>query len=116
MSVVNVKVANIRPQYNNLEEWMKNPNHVYVGRAGVVFIRGERFPKQASIWANPYKVGKEYTREEAITLYELYLREKIISHQLKDELLQLQGKVLGCWCHPEPCHAHVLLKLIEEFS
>lgn len=21
---------------------------------------------------------------------------------------------LGCWCHPRPCHAHVLVRLIEE--
>ena len=43
MSVVNVKVNCIRPKYNNLEEWMTDPNNVYIGRKGIVFINSERF-------------------------------------------------------------------------
>jgi len=31
MSVVNVKVKYIRPDYDNLEEWMNDDSHVYVG-------------------------------------------------------------------------------------
>jgi hypothetical protein len=46
-TVVCVKVDFIRPEYKNLEEWMRNPNNVYIGRSGVVFINGERFPKNA---------------------------------------------------------------------
>lgn len=26
------------------------------------------------------------------------------------KLPELQGKVLACWCHPEPCHGEVLIK------
>jgi hypothetical protein len=44
MSVVNCKVKYIRPEYNNLKEWMNNPNNVYIGREGVVFIDKKRFP------------------------------------------------------------------------
>lgn len=32
MSVVNVKVGNIRPKYSNLREWMEDPTNVYIGR------------------------------------------------------------------------------------
>lgn len=46
MQVVNVKVAHIRPKYNNLKEWMEDENNEYVGRGGVVFVNGERFPKE----------------------------------------------------------------------
>ena len=114
MSVVNVKVANIRPQgFQTLREWMKDPNHVYIGRGGVVFINGERFPKGASQWANPYKVTKDCPREKAIELYEAYIRKKIQAEGVND-LLSLKGKCLGCWCSPEPCHGDVLLKLLEE--
>ena len=28
-TVVNVKVKHIRPDYDNLKEWMENPNHEY---------------------------------------------------------------------------------------
>jgi hypothetical protein len=34
MSIVNCKVANIRPQYSNLQMWMADKNNVYIGRAG----------------------------------------------------------------------------------
>jgi hypothetical protein len=44
MAVVNVKVEYIRPKHKNLSEWMKDENNVYIGRKGVVFIDGKRFP------------------------------------------------------------------------
>ena len=54
---------------------MTDPNHVYIGRAGIVFIENQRFPKQASPWANPFKVGND--RETCLELYEEWLRDKI---------------------------------------
>lgn len=117
MSVVNVKVANLRPRFTTLQDWMANPENVYVGRAGVVFIEKQRFPKEASIWANPFKVGEgtgKYTRGEALRLYEEYIRAKIRGEYGVEKLLALKGKHLGCWCAPEPCHAEVLLRLIDE--
>lgn len=55
-NVVNVKVAFIRPQYNNLEEWMEDENNVYIGRKGVLILNGRRFPEKDSVWANPFKI------------------------------------------------------------
>ena len=40
-SVVNVKVAYIRPTYDNLKEWMEDPGHIYIGRKGIVFVNKE---------------------------------------------------------------------------
>ena len=31
-----------------------------------------------------------------------------------ESLIELEGKVLGCWCHPEPCHGDILVKLLRE--
>ena len=45
MAVVNCKVANIRPKYENLQEWMEDPNNVYIGRGGIVFINNQRSQK-----------------------------------------------------------------------
>ena len=53
-----VKVKNIRPNYDRLQDWMLNPNREYIGRCGVVFINKERYPKKLSQWANPFKVKK----------------------------------------------------------
>lgn len=112
--VVNVRVSYIRPLYKNLKEWCKDSKNVYIGRAGIVFVDKERFPKQASIWANPYKIGKNGTREEVLKKYEKYIRKKIKNENLQEQLLQLKGKNLGCWCHPEACHGDILVKLIEQ--
>lgn len=120
MSVVNCKVKFIRPEYDNLKEWIDDNNNVYIGRKGVVFIKDkitekkERFPKESSIFCNPFKVGKDGTREEVIEKYEKYIKEKIIvNNKLKEELIKMKNKNLGCWCYPEKCHGDVLLKIIN---
>jgi hypothetical protein len=124
MSVVNCKVAFLRPKYNNLEEWVNDDeNNVYIGRAGVVFIedkktgKKERFPKQASEFQNPFKIGKDGTRDEVIDKFRKYIVAKLGSDSnLKDALLKMEGKKLGCWCAPEPCHGNVLLELIKHYK
>jgi hypothetical protein len=78
---------------------------VYIGR-GQHAGKGY-FPR--SKWANPYTV-KRYGRAEALARYEQMVREG----PLWDELPELEGKTLACWCKPEPCHGDVLLKLLAE--
>jgi hypothetical protein len=113
MSVVNVKVANIRPLgFTNLREWISDSQNEYIGRKGIVFIDGQRFPKQDSMWANPFKVGRDGTREEVIQKYGLYIQEKLKDPEYKDAIETLRGKKLGCWCKPEGCHGDVLLEFI----
>lgn len=117
MSVQNVKVKNLRPDHQNLEEWMKDTNNIYIGRAGVVFINGIRFPKESSIFANPYKIGKDGTRDEVITKYKNYIEDKIKNNNnFLKELLSLKNKNLGCWCKPEPCHGDILIELIKKYT
>ena len=117
MSVVNCKVKFIRPQYNNLQEWCDDENNAYVGRAGIVFINNERYPKISSPFCNPFKIDKNNTREEVLIKYKNYLEELLENNdEMIEELLQLKGKNLGCWCHPESCHADILLKCINKYS
>jgi hypothetical protein len=116
-TVVDVHVASLRPRYQNLSEWMSDPTHVYIGRRGVVFIDGQRFPKQDSIWANPFKMSKTFSRDQVIQMYEKYIRQRLVENpELMNSLRQLQGKVLGCWCRPEPCHGDVLVRLYREVT
>jgi len=121
--VVNVKVKFIRPEYQNLGEWMDDPNNVYIGRRGIVFIDGERFPKKDSIWANPFKVKDYDDVEKCCRMYEEYVSKKLNSDKnLVKELLKLEGKNLGCWCKEKGtyparvCHGDVLVKLIQKYS
>lgn len=84
----------------------KEPHDVYIGRP--------------SKWGNPYshREGttaefKVDTRDEAIDAYESWLTEGKGKHLLND-LHELDGKVLGCWCKPKKCHGDVLVKLINK--
>ncbi len=104
MSVINVRVANLRKMgYTSLEEWLENPDHVYIGRV-CRYVKGANDSK----WKNPYPLSR-YSREESLKLY-----EKWVIKNLWDHLDQLEGKTLGCWCKPESCHGDVLVKLLKQ--
>ena len=115
-TIVNVRVAHLRPQYQNLKEWCEDPNNVYIGRKGVVFIEGVRYPPQDSMWSNPFKLSVSITREQCIEKYREYIVNKIQTHNLIDKLLALENKNLGCWCAPESCHGDVIKELIDHYS
>lgn len=88
----------------------KSPYTVYIGRAN-----GD-LPE--SKWANPFKIGKdalgnEWTRDQVISLYESWVRQ---TPELMAALPELRDQVLGCWCSPEACHGHVLVKLLAELD
>lgn len=118
--VVSVKVNHIRPKYNDLKEWMNDPNNVYIGRRGIVFVDGERYPKHDSVWANPYKIDRLNTRISVINKYRHYILNKLDRGEISyDELLELKGKKLGCWCKDTeyiPCHGDVLVDLIQNYK
>lgn len=114
MSVVNCRVSHIRPKYQNLKDWCSDPDNVYIGRKGIVFIDGKRYPKEDSIFCNPYKVGRDGNREEVLNKYLEYLKIKIKDINFVTQLKKLKNKNLGCWCKPDDCHGDILLKLISE--
>jgi hypothetical protein len=109
-----IRVANLRKEgYANLREWMDNPNNVYVGRRGRIFIHtgGEKeiFHYTGSKWANPFTL-KEYTLEESLRLYEKHLED----NGLVQDLEQLRGKTLGCFCDQTgDCHAKILSQRLD---
>lgn len=81
----------------------REPYDVYIGRP--------------SKWGNPFShkertraAFRTATREEAIRLYEGYVRNQ---PQLLADLYELRGKTLGCWCSPRPCHGDVLARLAD---
>jgi hypothetical protein len=118
MSIENVKVKYIRPKgYNNLKEWVKDTKNEYIGRAGIVFIDGERYPKRSSPFHNPFKIGKDGDRDEVINKYRSYIIDNIGKNEiLMKQLISMKGKRLGCWCYPDACHGDVLLELIDMYT
>jgi len=114
------KVKNSRVKYirsKNLKEELENPYNVYIGRKGIVFIDGERFPKKDSPFCNIYKVDENNDLEKVLIMYEKYIRNRLKNEpELVEQLKNLKGKNLYCWCAPEKCHGDILVKLIDEYS
>lgn len=77
----------------------KDPYDVYIGRP--------------SKWGNPFVVGKDGSREDVIVKYGKWLNE---NQALLDDLHELKGKTLGCWCFPLPCHGDILADRAERLS
>lgn len=73
------------------------PHDVYIGRP--------------SKWGNPFEIGKDGTRSEVIVKYEEWLRS---NEELLNEIEELRGKTLGCWCKPKSCHGDVIVKILNE--
>ncbi|MHB1952477.1 MAG: DUF4326 domain-containing protein [Sulfobacillus sp.] len=66
-----------------------------------------------SKWHNPYKLSQFPTREACLQAYEKHIRSR---KDLLEALSELKGKKLGCFCHPQPCHGDILVKLFREFN
>ena len=106
------------------------PYDIYIGRSTRMY--------KASKWGNPFRIGMDpmmatqwladaarsgarepiviefdgpLDRAKAIECYEAWLR---CQPGLLAALPELHGKVLGCWCAPEPCDGDVLVRLSEE--
>lgn len=66
---------------------------------------------RTTYWGNPYHIGRDGTRREVIAKYRAYI---LNDPKRLAALSELEGKVLGCWCKPKPCHGDVLVELIEQ--
>lgn len=109
-SVVDIhKKRGKRPEYD-----------IYIGRA----VRGTEFTRPSK-YHNPFRVGdfwggKLITREGCLTLFAIFISEKIRMFPATYDLRELVGKRLGDWCvttseiTPLVCHGQILIKLIRE--
>lgn len=91
----------------------------------VVNIKNEEcdvYIGRGSKWGNPYTHKKNKktkakfivsTRKEAIEAYREYITNGDGKHLL-DDLHELVGKRLGCYCVPLSCHGDILVELIEK--
>jgi hypothetical protein len=75
-----------------------------------------------SKWGNPFthiddrKTAAQFivaSREKAVTAYREWILNGDGQHLLND-LDELEGKTIACWCTPKLCHGDVLIELIEQ--
>jgi hypothetical protein len=76
----------------------REPFDIYIGRP--------------SKWGNPFKIGRDGSREEVIHKYKDMITANV--QLLKQIPVELKGKSLGCWCKPYPCHGDVLAELADK--
>lgn len=82
----------------------------------VVHCKRDRFDiyiGRPSKWGNPFKSGRDGTREEVIEKYAEYLSQ---NEYLLSCLHELKGKTLGCWCAPKACHGDVLAAWADNYN
>ena len=79
-----------------------DPSFLYIGR-GFASEGVER-----SVWANPYIIGKDGTREEVIEKFRQHLLD---SSELLAMIPQLEGRKIMCHCGlDQQCHGDVLIE------
>lgn len=75
------------------------PDDVYIGRPGK--------------WGNPFAMKTEEDRQFVIDQFIAWLATGGAPYTLEDIRRELKGKRLFCWCHPKPCHGHILALLAD---
>lgn len=95
---------------------MRDDYDVYIGRGK------DPHSHEWGEWGNPYShresasatVTKANSVEEAIESYRTDLWKRLRDGRLSvEKLAALNGRRLGCWCAPGPCHGEVLVAAAE---
>jgi hypothetical protein len=93
----------------------------YVGRAFTQKV-GKQFRHwNASALGNPFRIGQDGTREQCVEKYRRWLFEQSKDpkspalrelNALVEQYRRGETIILGCWCCPKACHAHVIRRAI----
>lgn len=83
----------------------KEPYDIYIGRAG----KGKD-----GYFGNPIKLKPTQKPGDTLTEYKEYFINKInTDSEFKDKVLELKGKILGCFCKPKPCHGDIIVEYLN---
>lgn len=86
----------------------KAPYDVYIGRAG----KG-----QDGYFGNPFILKHLEPRGATLIRYKRWFDDKIANDpEFKKRVLELKGKVLGCFCKPHPCHGDIIAEYVNKNS
>ena len=81
------------------EGWRENPDYVDISRN--------------SKWGNPFVLGLNGSRREVVEKF----KQAVLNGPLQwilEELEELRGKILVCYCKPAECHGDVYVELLNE--
>lgn len=118
-----VKAAALRPEYDNLSEFLADPDNALVCRRGRIWITAADGTKKMFKWvgspfANPFPVGSgdgRYTLEVSLAKYRAHL-ERLLqdSATLRAFRRLAKKKKIGCFCNAgSPCHRDVIIDVLR---
>lgn len=62
-------------------------------------------------WGNPFVIGRDGDRTEVIEKFDEWFPQQ---PDLLNALRELEGKTIGCHCHPLPCHGDTLVRYFRK--
>ncbi len=81
------------------------PYEVYIGRAGHGF---------SGYWGNPFRLTDPLLRPEVLAKYRTHFYGRLlVDSEFKRRVLELRGRVLGCFCKPMACHGDVIAEYLN---
>ncbi|WP_370795099.1 DUF4326 domain-containing protein [Bacteroides stercorirosoris] len=92
------KVVNIR----------KESCDVYIGRAG---------HGQDGYFGNPFRLEATMARGGTLDRYRKYFYHRLSTdEEFRRRIGELQGKTLGCFCKPNPCHGDIIKEYLDRME
>ena len=65
-------------------------------------------------FGNPYRLRLGERRGMTLDRYRTYFYDRITTDsEFRERVLALKGKVLGCFCHPQPCHGDIIIEWLN---
>lgn len=84
----------------------KEPYDVYIGRLG----KG-----RDGYFGNPFILKKGDPKGSTLDKYKVYFEERLqTDSEFKERILNLKGKVLGCFCKPNACHGDIIADYLNK--
>ena len=87
-------------------KWKDGNCEIYIGR------RSKNLDWK---WGNPFTIGTSGTREEVIEKFKAWvIGEDLRAVWIRENIKELKGKRLGCFCSPLACHGDVLAEMADK--
>nr|WP_319536142.1 DUF4326 domain-containing protein [uncultured Vibrio sp.] len=72
---------------------------------------------RGSPWGNPYPIGVDGDdRDEVLRKYRYDFDRDNFLNVTKEDMLQLMGKRLGCFCKPDDCHGDIIAEFLNSYD
>ncbi len=94
---------------------------IYIGYAAPWGYAG-KWSNQFDVAGDLYQIAKRELSSDddildvdlAVRLYRHWLLRTPAGLRLQEDIDELRGKILGCFCKPNPCHGDVLVELLGQ--